>query len=104
MEQMKHLFKMVEDETDNLGDIRVIRILRKQTPGIFGIDASAPDLKIEDAVMVAIQIASNCQDELDAIDDKRVLWMTGFSAVAAGAAAILAAVSVLIGIGSWLWK
>jgi hypothetical protein len=104
VEKMKTLFKTVRDETPELGEIRVIRILRNQTRGIYGIDAGAPDLPLDEAVAVAMQIGENAEREIIAIDQQRILWMTAISAVAAAIAALLAAATLFVTALASIWR
>jgi hypothetical protein len=95
-------FQKIIQKDDFLGLPRATRIVRFGAPPVAGLDSATVFVDLEDSIKWIDQVQTNIEYELAVIDSKRVLWMTLFSAVAAGCAAVLSAAALIVGILTWL--
>jgi hypothetical protein len=89
----QEFFVRVRSKDDIFGVARGTRILRHGAKVVPAIDNIGMGAELEASIEWLDQVVENIEHELNAIDQKRILWMTV-------AAAVFAALAVVVGIAA----
>jgi len=87
--------KEVNAHRETLGDTRIVRILRHNTPAVRGLDKNkAAEPNLEDCIRCVEGILTNIEHELEVIERRMIFILTVAAVVAATAAAIASVIAL----------
>ena len=93
------LVKCLNEKETILGLPRITRILRHRAgASVWGISPAAKHPDIESTIEWLDQVVENVESELDAVDKKRIMWLTVFSALISALALLVAIITVAVSV------